>query len=184
MDHPQGILRTGDRATVTFEFISHPEFLKEGMKLLFREGKTKVGLAFLHLCHAVIDVACKGPRCCDQAIIGRRGALALGRPVFSLVFRAMSQKHAQAILFDTACGPCTIPPVQHGRPVPKRYALPTDLSPLVLVSYSCNVSVADVSLVDFFKEAYRYVNIFASVRLRHSGRYHYSRAAQAPYSPI
>ena len=42
MDHPQGILRTGDRATVTFEFVSHPEFIKEGMKLLFREGKTKV----------------------------------------------------------------------------------------------------------------------------------------------
>ncbi|KAI0699248.1 GTP-binding protein 1 [Cytidiella melzeri] len=41
MDNPQGILRTGDRATVTFEFISQPEFLKEGMKLLFREGKTK-----------------------------------------------------------------------------------------------------------------------------------------------
>ncbi|KAL0576668.1 hypothetical protein V5O48_005328 [Marasmius crinis-equi] len=41
MDHPQGILRTGDRATVVFEFISHPEFVKEGMKLLFREGKTK-----------------------------------------------------------------------------------------------------------------------------------------------
>ncbi|KAI0775757.1 GTP-binding protein 1 [Trametes elegans] len=41
MDHPQGILRTGDRATVTFEFISHPEYIKEGMKLLFREGKTK-----------------------------------------------------------------------------------------------------------------------------------------------
>lgn len=42
MDHPQGVLRTGDRATVTFEFISHPEYIKEGMKLLFREGKTKV----------------------------------------------------------------------------------------------------------------------------------------------
>ena len=42
MDHPQGVLRTGDRATVQFEFISHPEFIKEGMKLLFREGKTKV----------------------------------------------------------------------------------------------------------------------------------------------
>ncbi|KAH9949572.1 P-loop containing nucleoside triphosphate hydrolase protein [Amylocystis lapponica] len=41
MDHPQGVLRTGDRAIVTFEFISHPEFIKEGMKLLFREGKTK-----------------------------------------------------------------------------------------------------------------------------------------------
>jgi hypothetical protein len=42
MDHPQGLLRTGDRATVTFEFIRRPEFIKEGMKLLFREGKTKV----------------------------------------------------------------------------------------------------------------------------------------------
>ena len=41
IDHPKGLLRTGDRATVTFEFISHPEFIKEGMKLLFREGKTK-----------------------------------------------------------------------------------------------------------------------------------------------
>jgi len=41
MDHPQGVLRTGDRANVQFEFISHPEFVKEGMKLLFREGKTK-----------------------------------------------------------------------------------------------------------------------------------------------
>ncbi|KIL66188.1 hypothetical protein M378DRAFT_186026 [Amanita muscaria Koide BX008] len=41
MDHPQGLLRTGDRATVQFEFISHPEYIKEGMKLLFREGKTK-----------------------------------------------------------------------------------------------------------------------------------------------
>ena len=44
IDHPQGILRTGDRAVVQFEFISNPEFLKEGMKLLFREGKTKVNL--------------------------------------------------------------------------------------------------------------------------------------------
>jgi len=34
-------LRTGDRATVIFEFIAHPEFVKAGMKLLFREGKTK-----------------------------------------------------------------------------------------------------------------------------------------------
>ncbi|KAI6046024.1 P-loop containing nucleoside triphosphate hydrolase protein [Pisolithus marmoratus] len=41
LDHPQGVLRTGDRATVEFEFISRPEFIKVGMKLLFREGKTK-----------------------------------------------------------------------------------------------------------------------------------------------
>ena len=42
IDHPQNLLRTGDRATVIFEFIAHPEFVKAGMKLLFREGKTKV----------------------------------------------------------------------------------------------------------------------------------------------
>ncbi|KAG8977192.1 hypothetical protein FRC05_002191 [Tulasnella sp. 425] len=41
MDNPQGILRTGDRATVEFEFLTQPEFIKPGMKLLFREGKTK-----------------------------------------------------------------------------------------------------------------------------------------------
>ena len=42
MDHPQGVLRTGDRATVQFEFISHPEYVKTGSKILFREGTTKV----------------------------------------------------------------------------------------------------------------------------------------------
>ncbi|CED85473.1 GTP-binding protein GP-1 [Phaffia rhodozyma] len=41
LDHPRGLLRTGDRANVTFELVSSPEYLKEGMKLLFREGKTK-----------------------------------------------------------------------------------------------------------------------------------------------
>ncbi len=47
IDHPQNLLRTGDRATVIFEFIAHPEFVKAGMKLLFREGKTKVEIAKL-----------------------------------------------------------------------------------------------------------------------------------------
>ena len=42
MDHPQGVLRTGDRATVQFEFITHPEYMKTGSKILFREGTTKV----------------------------------------------------------------------------------------------------------------------------------------------
>ncbi|KAG8814229.1 hypothetical protein FRB91_007342 [Serendipita sp. 411] len=41
MDSNQGILRTGDRATVLFEFIQRPEYVKPGMKLLFREGSTK-----------------------------------------------------------------------------------------------------------------------------------------------
>ena len=43
MDHPAGMLRTGDRAIVHFEFLTRPEYIKKGMKLLFREGNTKVG---------------------------------------------------------------------------------------------------------------------------------------------
>jgi GTPase len=31
---------------VEFEFISTPEYIKEGMKLLFREGKTKVSTIY------------------------------------------------------------------------------------------------------------------------------------------
>jgi GTPase len=31
----------GDRASVLFEFVGAPEYVKVGMKLLFREGKTK-----------------------------------------------------------------------------------------------------------------------------------------------
>lgn len=34
MDAAQGVLRTGDRATVIFEFIQRPEYLKPGMKLV------------------------------------------------------------------------------------------------------------------------------------------------------
>ncbi len=34
-------IRTGDRALVRFRFISHPEYVTPGQKLLFREGKTK-----------------------------------------------------------------------------------------------------------------------------------------------
>ncbi|KAJ2688970.1 hypothetical protein IWW39_001849 [Coemansia spiralis] len=34
-------LRTGDRARVVFQFIRHPEYLTEGTRLIFREGRTK-----------------------------------------------------------------------------------------------------------------------------------------------
>ncbi|SAL95890.1 hypothetical protein [Absidia glauca] len=37
----QNVLRTGDRAVVQFEFVKHPEYLCEGAKLIFREGRTK-----------------------------------------------------------------------------------------------------------------------------------------------
>ncbi|XP_040571781.1 GTP-binding protein 1 [Lepeophtheirus salmonis] len=34
-------LRTGDKASVHFKFVKHPEFLKVGNRLVFREGRTK-----------------------------------------------------------------------------------------------------------------------------------------------
>uniref|UniRef100_A0A3B3ZRV5 Translation elongation factor EFTu/EF1A C-terminal domain-containing protein n=1 Tax=Periophthalmus magnuspinnatus TaxID=409849 RepID=A0A3B3ZRV5_9GOBI len=38
---PQEALRTGEKAEVRFRFIKHPEYLKVGAKMLFREGVTK-----------------------------------------------------------------------------------------------------------------------------------------------
>jgi len=35
------ILRTGDRAIVRFRFLRKPEYMKTGLRLLFREGRTK-----------------------------------------------------------------------------------------------------------------------------------------------
>jgi len=35
------ILRTGDRARVRFKFLYRPEYLKEGMRIIFREGRCK-----------------------------------------------------------------------------------------------------------------------------------------------
>lgn len=37
----QEVLRTGDRATVRFQFLYRPEFMKIGHRLIFREGRTK-----------------------------------------------------------------------------------------------------------------------------------------------
>ncbi|MFB0545241.1 MAG: EF-Tu/IF-2/RF-3 family GTPase, partial [Asgard group archaeon] len=34
-------LRTGDRATILFQFISRPEYIVPGMRFVFREGRTK-----------------------------------------------------------------------------------------------------------------------------------------------
>jgi len=49
-DTTKAIIRTGDRALVRFQFIRHPEYLKPGLKLLFREGKTK-GLGVIKNVH-------------------------------------------------------------------------------------------------------------------------------------
>ncbi|XP_037094162.1 GTP-binding protein 1-like [Pollicipes pollicipes] len=37
----QDNLRTGDKANVHFRFIKHPEYLKPGQRMVFREGRTK-----------------------------------------------------------------------------------------------------------------------------------------------
>ena len=42
VDIDKPFVRTGDRATVLFEFIKSPEFCRPGSRILFREGKTKV----------------------------------------------------------------------------------------------------------------------------------------------
>jgi len=34
-------LRTGDKAKVMFRFIKHPEYIKSGQRMVFREGRTK-----------------------------------------------------------------------------------------------------------------------------------------------
>lgn len=35
------VLRTGDRDVVTFKFMKCPEYLREGSRMVFREGRTK-----------------------------------------------------------------------------------------------------------------------------------------------
>lgn len=37
----QDCLRTGDKAIVHFRFIKHPEYIRPGQRMVFREGRTK-----------------------------------------------------------------------------------------------------------------------------------------------
>lgn len=37
----QECLRTGDKALVHFRFIKHPEYIRPGQRMVFREGRTK-----------------------------------------------------------------------------------------------------------------------------------------------
>jgi GTPase len=41
IQHSEEVLRAGDRARVTFRFKFQPEYLKPGMRLIFRDGKCK-----------------------------------------------------------------------------------------------------------------------------------------------
>lgn len=50
----QDCLRTGDKALVHFRFIKHPEYIKPGLRLVFREGRTKaVGNVVRAIVHTV-----------------------------------------------------------------------------------------------------------------------------------
>ena len=50
-------LRTGDKARVKFKFVKHPEYLQEGQRLVFREGRTKaVGNVTLVIPHNPIGI--------------------------------------------------------------------------------------------------------------------------------
>jgi len=41
IQHSEEVIRAGDRARVTFKFKYQPEYLKPGMRLIFRDGKCK-----------------------------------------------------------------------------------------------------------------------------------------------
>ena len=41
VDMSSDCLRTGDKAIVRFRFIKSPEYLKTGLRMVFREGRTK-----------------------------------------------------------------------------------------------------------------------------------------------
>ena len=41
IDIDRAFIRTGDRATVAFQFVQRPEYLAVGDRILFREGRTK-----------------------------------------------------------------------------------------------------------------------------------------------
>jgi GTPase len=42
IEHPTGVLRTGDRAKMIFEFLQQPEFVQEGARLIVRESRSKL----------------------------------------------------------------------------------------------------------------------------------------------
>jgi GTPase len=44
------ILRTGDKANIKLEFIIRPEYIKVGMRLIFREGKVKAVGKIIEVC--------------------------------------------------------------------------------------------------------------------------------------
>ncbi|KAJ3078619.1 GTP-binding protein 1 [Quaeritorhiza haematococci] len=78
----KSVLRTGDRAIVRFRFLQHPEYLKVGTRLLFREGRTKgVGKVVRTLTDAEIEehyqqqaaAAAAGPNGASASTTGAAG---------------------------------------------------------------------------------------------------------------
>lgn len=82
--HDKQVLRTGDRATVTMEFITRPEQVSVGQKMLFREGKCK-GLGASSSCKRRIAYAraehafvhCRCHYCCPRLRTRQRSVTVL-----------------------------------------------------------------------------------------------------------
>lgn len=55
-------LRTGDKATVRFRFIKNPEYLKNDMRMVFREGRTKAVGTITHIFPHVSMAAAQNTR--------------------------------------------------------------------------------------------------------------------------
>lgn len=65
LDHEQ--LRTGDKSVCQFRFVRHPEYLREGTRIVFREGRTKaVG--------RILKLVPESDELCPGLVIGDRGA--------------------------------------------------------------------------------------------------------------
>lgn len=54
----KNVLRTGDRDTIVLRFIRHPEYIRIGTKMIFREGRTKaVGTIYKIIPHTSPSLA-------------------------------------------------------------------------------------------------------------------------------
>ena len=59
-------LRTGDKAVCRFRFVRHPEYIREGARIVFREGRTKA-------CGMVVRLVPKADEVQPDTVMGDRG---------------------------------------------------------------------------------------------------------------
>ena len=87
-------LRTGDRAAVRFRFIKMPEYLHSGVKLIFREGRTK----------AVGTVTAIFPECAGSPAGAKRPATKQKRPYEPQDALARERERSASTTLATSAG--------------------------------------------------------------------------------